>query len=278
MAFGFIPETRNLIRALAAGSFTVSSGPADSTRSRLNDKRIDKRYTSTAAASPLTIVVDLGSAQAVDTAAVLNHNLASLGSGTRIISVTGADDAAITVNTVGPYVAQLSATASRTKDTCLAFTQATKRYWRFSFSWTGGASLSVTIGELVLGAATTLSRGQLDGSGETEHIRAPEVELANGGSRGIYLAGPVLERHLMFSDFTAAQVATLRTLWRDCKGPAVPVLWCDDWAAAASASESQQECLYGHLRMPEFAWRWSDYLLIKPPDLIIKSQGREVGA
>lgn len=280
MAYGFIPETRNLVRSLAAASFTPSSGPSDATRARLNDKRIDKLYTMTAAASPVSIVVDLGSAQAVDTAAVLNHNLASLGSGTRAMSVTGADDAAITVNVVGPYPITIPATptSSRTKDTCMAFTQASRRYWRFSFSWFSGGSLSVSVGELVLGAATTLGRGELDGSGETERVRAPTVELANGGTRAIFLAGPVLERHLSFSDFSVADNATLRTLWRDCRGPAVPVLWCEDWAQVASASESQQKCLYGHLQMPEYAWRWSEYLLVKPPDLIIRSQGREVGA
>ena len=70
-----------------------------------------------------------------------------------------------------------------------------------------------------MGVATTLSRGGQDGSGETERVRAPTVELSNGGTRGIFLAGPVLQNSLIFSDFTPTQLATLRTLWRDCKGP-----------------------------------------------------------
>ena len=279
--YGFIPETRNLIRALAATSFTVSAGPSDTTRARFNDKRIDKTFISTAAASPLNITIDLGSAQTIDTAAVLNHNLLLCGVGAsgRIITITGATDAAISAGVVGPYsAADLLSTFARTKDVCIGFPSASKRYWRFSFSWPGGGTAQVAIGELFLGAATTLSRGEVDGSGETERIRAPSVELANGGSRAIYLAGPVLERSLVFEDFTEAQNATLRTLWRDCRGPAVPLLWCDDWSSAGTQTESNGRCLYGHLEMPEFAWRWSEYLLVKPPNLVIRSQGREVGA
>lgn len=279
MAYGFIPETRNLIRSLSASAFTVSPGPNDSTRSRLNDKRLDRTFAVTASGPGVTIVVDLGSAQAVDTVAILNHNLADLGS-SQTITVQGATDAAITTGVVTVGTITLSATASRTKDSCLSFATTTKRYWQFEFDWTSGTE-ALTLGELVMGVATTLSRGEQDGSGETERVRAPTVELSNGGTRGIFLAGPVLQRSLIFSDFTPTQLATLRTLWRDCKGPSVPLLWCESWSAAsvpAAPTEAQQECIYGHLEMPDFAWRWSDWQLVKPPDLVIRSQGREVGA
>jgi len=281
MAYGFIPETRNLIRALAASAFTVSSGPSDSTRAYLNDKRIDKQYALISTTTGITIDIDLGSAQAVDTAAILNHNFQSVGAGTKSISVTGADNSGFSVNAVVCATATLDTTTSRPKDTCASWASVTRRYWRFTFSWTGGGSAALNIGELVLGAATTLSRGEQDGSGETERVRAPTVELSNGGSRGIFIAGPVLTRNLIFSDFSEAQRDTLRTMWRDCRGPVVPVLWCESWAATATTatpSAAQQQCLYGHLEMPDFAWRWSDWQLVKPPDLIIRSQGREVGA
>lgn len=276
MAYAFIPETRNLIRALAAASFTASPGPADATRSRLNDKRIDKPYVMVVAASGLTLDVDLGSAQQVDTVAVLNHNLAATGT-TPGINITGADNAAFSVGAVSPGSINLAAT-SRPKDSCFSFSAPlTKRYWRFQFTWGGGGSFAIQVGELFLGRATTLTRGELDGSGETERVRAPMVELSNGASRGIFIAGPVLERSLVFTDFTEAQNDILRTLWRDCRGPAVPVLWCDDYAATTTPTASQQKCIYGHLQMPEFGWRWSDWLLVKPPDMVIRSQGREVG-
>lgn len=277
MTYAFIPETRNLIRALAAAAFTPSPGPSDATRSRLNDKRIDKPFVMVSAATGLTLDVDLGSAQSVDTVAVLNHNLASTGT-TPSIVVTGADNAAFSVNAVSPGSINLAST-SRPKDTCFSFSAAvSRRYWRFQFTWGGGASFAIQVGELFLGVATTLTRGELDGSGETERIRAPTVELSNGAPRAIFLAGPVLERSLVFADFTEAQLDTLRTLWRDCKGPAVPVLWCDDYAATTTPTAAQQKCLYGHLQMPDFAWRWSDFALVKPPDMIVRSQGREVGA
>lgn len=277
MSFAFIPETRNLIRALAASAFTASPGPSDSTRSRLNDKRIDATFDMTPATTGLTLDVDLGSAQSIDTVAVLNHNLASIGSSQTIV-VTGADNAAFSVNAVSPGTINLAST-SRPKDSCFSFSVAvSRRYWRFQFTWSGGGSHSVTVGELVMGVATTLTRGELDGSGETERIRAPMVELSNGGQRGVYIGGPVLERSILFADFTETQRDTLRTLWRDCKGPAVPVLWCDDYAATTTPTAAQQKCLYGHLQMPEFGWRWSDYALVKPPDMIIRSQAREVGA
>lgn len=276
MAYGFIPETRNLVRGLAASAFTASPGPADATRSRLNDKRLDRQFNMVAATSAVTLVIDLGSAQQVDTAAVLNHNVASLPSIS--IQLMYADDSGFTTGVGTAATMTPSTSYARPKDSACAFTAVTKRYWRFTFAWSGGSSVAISIGEVVLGVATTLTRGEQDGSGETERVRAPTVELSNGGSRGIFLAGPVLQRSLVFSDFTTAQRDTLRTLWRDCRGPVVPLLWCEDWTRTATPSESQQQCIYGHLEMPDFAWRWSDWQLVKPPDIVIRSQGREVGA
>ena len=277
MAYAFVPETRNLIRSLAAAAFTASPGPNDSTRSRLNDKRLDRTYLMVSAASGLTLDVDLGSAQAVDTVALLNHNVASTGTTPGII-VTGADNALFSIGAVSPGSINLAST-SRPKDTCFSFSASlTKRYWRFQFTWGGGGSYAISIGELVIGVATTLTRGELDGSGETETVRAPMVELSNGGSRGIFLAGPVLQRSLIFQDFSETERDILRTMWRDCRGPVIPLLWCDDYAATTTPTAAQQKCLYGHLEMPSFGWRWSDWQLVKPPDIVIRSQGREVGA
>ncbi len=281
MTYAFIPETRNLVRSLAASAFTPSPGPSDATRSRLNDKRIDKPFVMVSTTTGITLAIDLGSAASPDTAALLNHNFASVGAGTRSITVEGADDALFSVNLVACAAATLDSTTSRPKDTCFSWAPVSKRYWRFIFAWTGGGSAAISVGEVVLGVATSLSRGELDGSGETERLRAPTVELSNGASRAIFLAGPVLERSLVFADFTEAQRDTLRTMWRDCLGPVVPVLWCESWAQTATMaviSSAAQKCLYGHLQMPEFGWRWSDWQLVKPPDMIIRSQGREVGA
>jgi hypothetical protein len=280
MSYAFIPETRNLIRALAATAFTASPGPADSTRSRLNDKRIDKPFVMVPATTGITLAVDLGVAASPNTAALLNHNFAGVGT-TRSITVEGADDAAFSVNLVAAAVASLDPASPRPKDTSFSWAPFSRRYWRFIFAWTGGGLGTISIGEVVLGVATVLTRGELDGSGETERVRAPMVELSNGAGRSIFIAGPVLERSLVFSEFTEAQRDILRTMWRDCRGSAVPLLWVEDWVATptlAVVTEPRQRCLYGHLQMPEFSWRWSDWLLVKPPDIVIRSQGREVGA
>lgn len=281
MAYAYVLETSNLLRGLASTGFTVSSGPSDSTRAYLNDKRADKRYDLTSAATGITISVDLGSAMSPDTAAVINHNFQSVGAGTKVIAVVAADDAAFTVNAVTMATATLDASSPRPRDTCLSWAPTAKRYWRFSFAWTGGGNAALSIGELLLGVGTSLSRGEQDGSGETETVRAPVVELANGGTRGIFIAGPVLERSLVFSDFTEAQRDILRTMWRNARGPTVPLLWCESWTqgvVTATISEAAQRCIWGHLEMPSFGWRWSDWALVKPPDLVIRAQGREVGA
>lgn len=281
MAYGFIPETGNSLRSLAASAFIVSSGPSDATRSRLNDKRMDRPYSCSSATSPITITVDLGASQVPNTAAVLNHNLAFIGAGPRALTVSAADDAAFTIGVVSCATAALDASTSRPKDTCLSWAPVAKRYWRFGFSWTGGGAALLKVGELFLGVATVLTRGELDGSGETERDAAPIVQLANGGTAAIYLAGPVLERSLLFADFTEAQNATLRQLWRDCRGPVIPLLWCEDFvtpATPAFPTAAQQKCVYGHLQMQEYEWTWAEWQNIKPPGFVIRSQGRETGA
>lgn len=278
MAYGYVTERQNLARSLAASAFTVSPGPNDSTRARLNDKRMDKLFSCTASTPGVTIVVDLGSAQAVDTVAILNHNLASFSSAQSII-VQAADNAAITVGVVTCGTITLSATATRPKDSCMSFASTTKRYWQFEFDWASGSNV-LTIGELVLGVATTLSRGEIDGSGESDRISAPQVKLANGGLSAITLTGPVLERRLVFDDFSPTEMLFLRTLRRAAAG-SVPLLWCDDWTAAAlpaAPTESQQRCLWGNVTEPDYDETYTNYRLSRPNVLTLLSQGREVGA
>lgn len=277
MAYGYVPQTRNLVRNLAATAFIVSSGPSDTTRLRLRDGFLDRRFVCTSASSPVTITVDLGSAQTVNTAAALNHNLQFIGSGTKAIEVRGADDASITVGVVGPYTATVGASNLRGKDTALAFANVSKRYWRFSFTFTGSGVLQV--GELVLGVATTLARGELDGSGLARRYSSPQVSLANGGVRAINLTGGVLERVLRFEDFSPSEMLFFSSLMEDSRGAAVPVLWCEDWAQVASAvNDSQQACIYGNVLTPGYEETFTNFRLSRPGDLIIRSQGREVGA
>lgn len=276
MAYGYVPQTRNHISGLTATLFTVSAGPANSTRLFFGDGWMDRQYIFNASSSAVFVTVDLGVARTVDTVAVLNHNLASLGS-SRTIAVRGADDSAMTVNVVGPYTASVLSTSTRAKDTCIAFASALRRYWRFTFDW-GAVSGILRVGELVAGQATTLTRGELDGSGESELYRVPTVQLANGGERGIGLAGPILERRLRFDDFSPTEMGFMRTLMRDVRGPATPVLWCEDWVANGAPTEAQQKCLFGTVSSADYVETFTNWRLSRPNELVLRSLGREVGA
>lgn len=277
MAYGYITEKQNLARSLAAAAFTSSSGPADATRSRLNDKWMDRLYSMNVAASGVSLSVDLGSAQQVNTIGLLNHTLALIGAGPRTITVQAADDSIFSTGLVTPATITLSATTSRPRDTVVAFGAVTKRYWRFVFAWAGGGSAGIAVGEVVMGVATTLTRGELDGSGESDRIYAPQVKLANGGVTAITLTGPVLERRLKFVDFNPTEMAFLRTLRRAVAG-SVPLLWCDDWVQTSAPSESQQKGLWGHVVEADYDETYTNWRLSTPNDLVLLSQGRETGA
>lgn len=94
------------------------------------------------------VIWDLGSAVAVDAAAIAEHNL-------------GAEGATITVyysdtGTSGPWTQVLTQSPSNDKPALWQFTSVTKRYWRVTFT---GHSSTVYIGDLYLGAVLELPAG-----------------------------------------------------------------------------------------------------------------------
>jgi hypothetical protein len=282
MSFAY--ATTNALSSRVAGDFTPGSGPSDATRAYLNDGRMDRQYVFTAAASSNTLVIDMGSATTLRGIAILNHNLVD-SVAPRYITVEAADDDAITVN---PVTAKGSTTVTDdstdtnpvNKDTVLQFAAVTKRYWRLTFAWDSG-SFALKIGELFAYAASTqLSRGQVDGSGETERIIAPTVEMQNGETRSAFIAGPVRIKHLRSdSTFSTSERKELLTLWRLVRGPVTPFLWIESYeATATSALLPEQDCIFGRLMLPDFAWTWSDYNLSQPPEFVLQSLGREVGS
>lgn len=282
MSFAY--AVTNALTGLAAASFTPGSGPSDATRAYLNDGRMDRQYTFTAAASSNTLVIDMGSATTLRGIAVLNHNLVD-SVAPRAITVEAADNSAITVN---PVTAKLASTVTDdssdtnpvNKDTVLQFAAVTKRYWRLTFAWDSG-TFALKVGEIFAYASSTqLTRGQVDGSGETERIIAPTVEMQNGETRSAFIAGPVRTKHLRsHSTLSTSERKELLTLWRLLRGPVTPFLWIESYeATSASALLPEQDCIFGRLMLPDFAWTWTDYNLSQPPEFVLQSLGREVGS
>lgn len=278
----FAYATTNVASALAASAFTPTSGPSDATRSYLNDGRMDKQYAFTAGTSA-TIAVDFGSAVALSGWGILNHNLASIDLAADCsVTVQSADNSGFSVNlATNKQATQPNLTAPRSKDMVLQFAVSTsRRYWRIQFSWLTSAVFK--IGELFPYGSTavpTLTRGQIDGSGEVERYLTAEAELQTGETRSTFFGGPVREKRLRSQDLATTEADELRTLWRATRGPVTPFLWIESYEAVATAAAvAEQDCIFGRLMLPEFAWSWSDYARQQPPELVIRSLGREVGS
>lgn len=276
---GFAYATTNQATGLAASAVTVTTGagPADDTRLYLFDGKLAGQYTLTAGTTTEVVRINLSSAKAVSAVAILNHNIAALGGGT--ITIRAATDSGFTTGVVTPKATTtINTTAPKHKDTVLQFASVTKQHWEFTF--THSLSTALKIGELFFAAASTqLTRGQTDGSGERERFITSEVEMQFGQVQSLFLAGPVRTKRIRMQDFTAANLAELQALWRATKGPVTPFLWIESYeAVSTAAAATEQDCIFGRLRLPEFEWSWVDYNLTQPPELTIASEGRERGA
>lgn len=271
--------TSNLLTGLAASAFTFSAGPSDATRTRLNDTRMDSRFTASAGTSGQTCIIDMGAATALTGFALLNTNCA-VQKADAAVRVRGATDAAITTSVVVAKAAStLNSAAPKNKDHVLQFASVSKRYWELTFTWTGTVT-NFSIGELwAFNAQTQLTRKSIYGGGESEEIKNAQVDFYSGNSRGYFLGGPVRELQLPFEDLTASQREELAILWRTVKNGAAPFLWMPSYeATATTAAVAEQEVVYGRLQVPTFKWVENDYLLYQPPELIIRSLGREIGS
>lgn len=268
----------NLLTGLAATAFTWSSAFTTG-RSRLNDGVMDEvaAGSSSAQASGQTLVVDLGSAQAVVAIALLNHNLAT---GACTVRVRAADDAAITTNVVTAKAATtINTSAPYEKDTVLQFPSVTKRYWEFTFVHTG--TKTVRLGELLFfGAVTTLTRQTIYGAGESERFFLNKIEGQVGHVRSTYLGGPARTMRLPFKDLRGTSERNeIMTMWRTAQGGNKNLLYIEDIDSVSTAGDAEsQQCLWGKLQQ-ELGWAQSDYLLFDPDNaLVLIGQGREVGA
>jgi hypothetical protein len=237
---------------------------------------MDSQYTFTSS-NAVTLQIDLGSAKTVSAWAVLNHNFNSLGGGTCAISA--ADDVAWTTGVTTIKAASTFATsAPKHKDSVFQFASATKRVWRLTF--TNVTTGAVKIGEVFgVSATTQLTRGMTDGSGEEERYVQSEIEMQYGGTQTLFFAGPIRKKIFRPQDYTESQRDELLALWRAVKGSVSRFLWIESYEATAlAAAATEQDCIFGRLKLPSFRWSWTDYNLTQPAELEIESDGRERGA
>lgn len=275
----FAYATTNRLTGLTASAFSVTTGagPSGATELYLNDGRMDRQYTFTAGTTAETLQIDLGSALAVVGVAILNHNLVALGSAS--VTITAADDSGFTTGVVTPKAATtLNTTEPKHKDHVLQFASVSKRYWRIAMSH--AAATALKIGEVfLLAASTQLTRGMLDGSGESEEIISVGNRMMYGATKSTFFAGPIRSKQMKYQDFTEAQLLELRTLWAAVKGPVTPFLWIESYEAVSTAAASaQQDCIFGQIQDARFAWTFVDSLYRQPPGFDIVSLGREVGS
>ena len=270
----------NRLSGLAAGSFTWA--PASTTnRAYLNDARMDKQMlVSAAAASGLTLVIDLGSVQSLVGFALLNHN-AAVQKTDAAVRVRAADDAAITVNVVTAKAASTlySTTVPKNKDHVLQFASVTKRYWELTFTWTGTVT-NFSVGEIfAYSAATQLTRRSIYGSGESYEAIVTQVQMQYGETRGGFMGGPVRSLDLQWDDLTSSQRDELYAMHTASNFGATPFLWIPSYEAVATAAAvTEQEVIYGRLQSQTFHWAEKDFQLYQPGGFSIRSLGREAGA
>lgn len=274
--------TDNLLAGLVASNITPSTGPSDATRAYLFDGKMSRPFVFTAGTSPLTLVIDFGSAVTLLGMAMLNHNVKALGVASPTFGVDAADNSGMSTNLVTVKAASaVPTTEPQEKDCVLQFAgNVSKRYWRLIFTWTGGGSYALQLGELYCYyAKTLLTRGSTWGSGEGEEHRTAAVEFPNGEQEAVYFGGPLRETRLTFADLNATALNELRTLKNATRAQTVPFLWIPSYeATATAAAATEQDCIFGRVQEAKWEWTQDDFGIYQPPQLRIRSRGREVGA
>lgn len=272
----------NLATGIASTAFVFSAGLADTTRARMNDARMDKRYVNGSPVTSLSFTIDLGSAIQTSGIALINHNFGTpaLASTVRVRGGTAAAAGLVTAGIVTAKAATtLTTSAPYQKDHVFQYTAITKQYLEVLISFTGTAT-DLSIGEVfVFNSQVQLARKSAYGGGESEEIRSASVDFYNGGSRASFIGGPIRTLRLPYSDLSSSEKDEQMTLWRAVRGPVTPFIWIDSYeATGTAAAAAEQRVLYGKLEIPSYEFTENDYQLYTPGDLMIRSLGREVGA
>lgn len=268
----------NALAALAEDAFVWTSGPSDTTRLYMRDRRMGKQFVCAAANLTNSLTVDFTAATSLKGWAVLNHNLASFG-GAVTVTITAAPDAAFATPVTAKATTTLDFTKPHDKDFVLQFPAVSRRYWRITFGWTGSQALKV--GEVfAYASATALARKDIYGSsGEGHEIRVAQVESDNMEQRSYLMAGPRRSKRMAFSDLSPSERVELEAIFYATKGPVNPVLFVlsqNEVATAAAADDT--DVMLATLDLVDFSYSDPDYNRYVPPVLLLRNLAREVGA
>lgn len=272
----------NALAGLAPTAF-VWSGGATPDRDKLNDGRMDARYQAGTLSSGMSVVIDMGTATALIGFATLNCSLVPQElANTPKLLIEGADNSGMSTNlvTAKALTTLYTLTKPRNKDHVLQFPAVTKRFWRLTWSWSGGGTAGFYLGELfAYSAINLLSRRSVYGSGEQQDWMVQQLQMQYGETRAQFLGGPVRTLNFNWADLTSSQRDELQGMWSNSNGGALPLLWVmSNESQSGAAAVAEQECIFGRLTKPSFAWSETDFSLFQPDAMTLRSLGREAGA
>ena len=267
----------NRLSGLAAAAFTWSNG-ASTNRTHVNDGAMDLQFSVGSIATGVNVVIDLGSALAVDCVAVLNSNIGGASSPTLEVRASTDNFAANNQLAKAASALRLNSTG-RTwegKDHLLAFPSITARYWKLTWAWNG--SYTQLIGELWLGVLTNLSRATIYGNGESAPFQTSRQRGDAGNLRGHFISGQRRRKRLPFKDLSDSQLEELQAMHAQAYGIR-PFLFVNDRNSTTSATTGDyQDCIFGRFDSDDLSWEEPDFGLYDPDALVIESLRREVGA
>lgn len=224
-------------------------------------------------------VVDLGSAQAVDVVALLNHSLAM---DEATVTIQAADDITFTTNLVTPKAATAltSGRGPQVKDSALTFASTTKRFWRAVLTFSGARE--VRVGELFVGLTTALTRRLVEARRDRERVESLVFQSDAGDELRWFRQGPVRSIELALRDLSEAHADELVALCEASVGGEVPILFCERrTTGSAASSDDEQRCVFGRLSESvamELVDHGSEGELYQPAELVLESLVREAGS
>lgn len=209
--FSYLTHDQNKTVATGA-SFTASTEATGYPATNLKVQPVTKHWRSTGIASE-NLQIDLGSALAIDILGIINHNLTS----SATITVNGGSSA-------NPDGSQYTTTITWRQFDAFKLLTATQswRYWKFIFADTTNPDGYIRVGFCILGDFTELAFHWQYGSSMSD--RFDNIYRRTGGG-AVYSEKKYNYVHYVFNfgPITQAQGSTLRTLYRDLSGSAVPI-------------------------------------------------------
>ncbi len=194
---------------------TVSSEDANFPKANLADGIVAKPF-KFAAKVAQTITIDLGLAQAVDIAVLLNHNFTS----SATVTLRRSNDNFVNNDVlVGVF-------AIRERDMYMSFTQASDRYWRLTVD-DGSNSANPAIGEFLLGVKNEIEMFNI--GWELDRI---QMNIIHETERGVRHAFDLFERRILnlpFGPLSESQINQIViTLHQATNGSLIPFVFIPD--------------------------------------------------